>query len=316
MAKIKAGLLSMGARGTIGEAVTFQERVGIQIARKKPIPAYRYTLSQAYQRWLYEDYCYLWGQQSIATKAEYRTAGVRFHLTGFQYWMKYHLKNLPDIELWARFDINTGGIAYDLSRHQNNGVIIGASPATGGINGALSFDGLNDVVRFPDQPYYSFGDGVTDRPFSMEALVNMVDATRFPIINKGVVTEYEWVWWTRPLDILTFQLFSHSDLGKRIGIRSTIALTSYEGQKIHVCATYDGSGLQAGLNQYLNGTLLGVVNDSMGVYIAMVDYTQPIRIGRLWDVGDWADGIIDNLIVYNRELDQPTIKRHAERRHQ
>lgn len=316
MAKIKSGLLSFGARGTIGEAVTFQERKGIQIAREKPVPAYRYTLSQAYQRWLYEDYCYLWGQQSIATKAEYRTAGVRFHLTGFQYWMKHHLKNLPDIELWARFDINTGGVAYDLSRHQNNGVIIGASPATGGINGALSFDGLNDVVRFPDQPYYSFGDGVTDKPFSIEALVNMVDATHFCIASKGHTAEHEWLFHIDGTDKLTCYCVSFGNPAWRIGRKYNTALTPYQGQLIHLVFTYDGNRLETGIKLSLNGIRVDDVTNSIGAYTAMVDYTQPIRIGRLFQQAFYAEGIIDNLIVYNRELDQPTIERHSLRRFQ
>lgn len=149
MSKPKSPLLSLGARGTIGDALTFQKRNRGTFVREKPIPAYRYTLPQAYQRWLYEDYAYLWRQQSAATRQEHATAGSRFHLTGFQYWMKYHLTNLPDIVSWWRLDEKAGAVAYDSSKKGHHGTIIGASPTDGIIDGAYYFDGLNDLIAIP-----------------------------------------------------------------------------------------------------------------------------------------------------------------------
>ena len=76
MSKQKNPLVSLGAKGTVGKTLTFQEHHGVKIARTKPIPAYRYTLPQAYQRWLYEDYAHYWTEQNEATRRLYAAAGV------------------------------------------------------------------------------------------------------------------------------------------------------------------------------------------------------------------------------------------------
>ncbi|GAJ14702.1 unnamed protein product, partial [marine sediment metagenome] len=50
MAKLKKPLLSLGARGTIADTLTFQKRQGIDLVKRKPVPSQPRTLPQMYQR--------------------------------------------------------------------------------------------------------------------------------------------------------------------------------------------------------------------------------------------------------------------------
>lgn len=150
MAKPKTPLFSLEAHGTIGDTLTFQGKGNLKVSRSKPLVPFSLSLPQQYQRWLYEDYVALWHLQTNAVKATYRGYGTRHHLTGFAYWMKYHLLNLPNIAGWWKLDEPGGAKASDSSRTPHDGTITGASPIAGKISGAYHFDGINDVISVGD----------------------------------------------------------------------------------------------------------------------------------------------------------------------
>jgi hypothetical protein len=55
---------------------------------------------------------------------------------------------------WWKFDETSGTVAYDSSGNGNDGNLTnGPTWVTGMINGAISFDGLNDYVNFPVKSY-------------------------------------------------------------------------------------------------------------------------------------------------------------------
>jgi len=100
-----------------------------------------------YQRWLYQHYSNLWGSQSEATKAEYRSAGSRFHLTGFQYWMKDTLTSNPDISAHYRLDSIGGSKLVDSGPDGHTGTNFGGALVDGRISNALQMDGINDYAN-------------------------------------------------------------------------------------------------------------------------------------------------------------------------
>lgn len=181
MAKVKNPLLSLGARGKLGD-ITYLRRRHTDIAEKTPVLPYFLTLPAQYQRWLYQDYAYLWRQQDEATRKAYAAGGLRFHLTGFQYWMKYHLTNLPDLAAWWTLDEKSGATAHDRSRNANHGTILGASPTGGLIDGALRFDGLNDLVQIPSSPSLIQG----TKSFTILAFINVDLSQGGAIYNVGL----------------------------------------------------------------------------------------------------------------------------------
>jgi len=144
--KLKSPALSLGAKGTLGDTITFQRRLGTNFAREKPIPTDPRSLAQIYQRWDYQNGISYWNTLSNAQKQTYKTAASRHHMTGFAYFMRYYLNNLPDILARWRLDGHSGAIAPDSSKNNYNGIVVGASPVTGYIDGAYYFDGLNDRI--------------------------------------------------------------------------------------------------------------------------------------------------------------------------
>jgi len=300
MAKTKTPFLSLGAHGSVGEAITAQKRGQETLLREKPLPTDPYSLPQAYQRWLYEDYAYLWRQQSAATQAEYRSAGVRFHLTGFQYWMKYQLKNLPDIAGMWHLDEKSGAVCRDFSRNANHGVIVGPSPVEGWIDGGYFFDGLNDRVLLTTTPSLDLRTAQT-----FECLFYPWD-TGLPqyLFNKGT-SGGEWI----AVAIGSLRnIYFHARKGG-VGPSTETPAGAFEWKKTyHLLVTFDPPDAFI----YLDGVQIANV---FGAHPTPDPTALPTYIGVRDNLATWAKCALDHVIYYNRVLDQTEITRHSERRY-
>ncbi len=93
MAKPKTPLLSLGARGSIGDTLTFQKRGRLTIARQKPIPTDPQTDLQLAQRQVYRDAVAAWNALTPEEQEAYR--GVCPGLTPYQCYMKTALAAAP-----------------------------------------------------------------------------------------------------------------------------------------------------------------------------------------------------------------------------
>ena len=182
--------------------------------------------------------------------------------------------------------------------------------ASGKRGASLDFDGTDDYVAIPDVDLFSFGDGTTDRSFSLSAWINMDDATEFPIITKATsATVYEWRLFVSGADTLAFTVYDDSANAHRTRSYST-AITSYENTWAHITATYDGSASVNGLKIYLNGIRVDNTSGSTGSYTAMENISSIVAIGRLVGgdtLGD-ADGQIDEAKIFNYALTPAQIK--------
>lgn len=300
MAKPKSPLISLGATGTIGDILTYQKRGQCTIARKKPIPAYRYTLPQAYQRWLYEDYAYLWTQQSEATRRQYAATGSRYHLTGFQSWMKYQLTNLSDIAGYWKLDKAIGATTPDSSRNTNTGTIFGASPATGIIDKALSFDGINDYVDCGN-------DLSLNTPNALSILLSFKHRLGSGhLITKGFSywdAGHSWgLAFQASAETLGFSLRNAANDGYT-RISTIITLDTW----YHLAAIWTGSDI----SMYLNGSLVAGPAPCTSIYTN----TLIVALSRRSDPWFYGNNLIDNVIIYNRALDITEINRHSLRRY-
>lgn len=300
MAKTKTPFLSLGAHGSVGEAITAQKRGGSTLVREKPFPADPYSLPQAYQRWLYEDYAYLWTKQSAATRAEYRTGGSRFHLTGFQYWMKYNLKNLPDIIAMWHLDEKSGAIATDFSRNANHGTILGPSPSDGLIDGAQFFDGLNDIISVP---YNASLDITTD--FTIVCFARTLDNTLLNqrVINRNIFGDDQ--------DGDYIMRFTNDDLFFYVRHAAVWANANFiniiQNDTWHaLVAQKEGVNIRVYVDNVL-GPNAGVTGVSTN--------THPFYMGAMDTLDEPLEGNIDHIILRNRVLDSTEIARHSERRY-
>jgi hypothetical protein len=187
----------------------------------------------------------------------------------------------------------------------DNGVTVTGSPV---INNGMPLNGTSQYATLADEYKYSFGNSATDKPFSVEAWVNMTDATSFVIASKGVNNvDAEWLFYVASSDKVYFQLHDESVADCRLGRAYNTALTSFEGQMIHLVATYDGSSTEAGMNIYLNGVQVDDVSvgASQGSYVAMEKQEHDVWIGRYSTT--YANGVIGSVTIYDKELSGPEV---------
>ena len=213
---------------------------------------------------------------------------------------------LLSVAQWS-FNEGTGTTAYD-SVGSNHGTLVnGPTWTTGIIDGALRFDGSDDIVSVPDSASLDFSDAIT-----MEAWVKFDSAdNRYETIVSKVNTQ------TAPAVMASYGLarnrtgdFSANWMGRvssrittttgYIGVSGTTVLTS--GQWYHVVGTYDGA-LQ---KIYVNGRLEGEVAWSGTI----LPSSEPLWVGRLAYPGvpEPLDGSVDDLALYNRTLTAEEIR--------
>ena len=308
MSKTKTPFFGLGAHGSVGRSITAQGLPKETLVRTKPLPTYRYTLPQAYQRWLYRDYAYLWTQQSEATRRAYAADGVRFHLTGFQYWMKYQLSNLPDLEAWYTLDPPNTVQALDRSPYLNHATIIGATPTDGVIDQGLSFDAFNDYLNC-GTPHF-----ITQHLGSFEAFVYNNSGTRCILCFSNPTTSF----------IYEMRIIFDSLERLALDVYENWAYTHYLrtnpgtlpfGQWHHIAVTSDGATTRI----YING-VEQTVNVPLGVddgfwFGDLNGDADTISLGAIRRSNvtlATLDGYLDNPRVYNRTLNLTEIARHSE----
>ncbi len=114
MSKLKAPFLSLGARGTISDTLTFQKRGQLTIARKKPIPTDPKSPAQLAQRQRYKDAVTAWHALTPEEKEAWR--GVCPGLTAYQCFMRSELKYAP-----PPVPIDIGALAIDRASSRTSG---------------------------------------------------------------------------------------------------------------------------------------------------------------------------------------------------
>jgi len=300
MAKTKTPLLGLGARGTIGDALTFQRRNKATMVRQKPIPTDVYSLPQAYQRWLYRDYAYLWPLLTPAQRQVWQTKASRYHITGYNLYLRDRLKNWPDIGAYWKMDDNLGTTTIDSSPNANTATIIGASPATGVIDRCFYFDGINDLLTAPHSASLSLATALT-----IEVWVKLASYIPWQgVVEKrvGAITNYVILFFAAGKK--PYFDCSVGGVAKNTGPAATpeLALNIW----YHLCATFDGTTIRF----YIDGQLVGIETPTGG---NLDTNAGPVRIGAYGAIE--FDGNIDNLIIYNRCLDDTERLRHIERRY-
>lgn len=300
MAKGKNPLLSFGARGSLGDAVSFTRKRGQNIVEKKPIPAYRQTLPQLYQRWDYQDYAALWHTLTATQKRAWASLGSRHHMTGFAYYMGDRLTNLPDLVGRWHLDYQGGVVTPDSSKNNNPGTIVGALPGAGAIEGGLLFDGVDDYVKILHAPVLTSLTAISIECFfyltggfgTARALVVKTDGT-------WAGTDYTLYLYTN--NGLYLDTGGHDFVGP-----STAITTLYK--LYHVIATYDRS-TELGVI-YIQGEL--DVTKSSARDFKVTDHD--LYIGRAATILSFK-GLEDEVRIYNRALLASEAKRHSERRY-
>ncbi len=197
------------------------------------------------------------------------------------------------------FDANSGTTLADVTGRGHDGAIFGATwSATGGKSGgALSFDGANDWVTIADAADLDLTTGMT-----LEAWVRpaAVDGWRTVLLKESV----------GPPAGLAYGLYANGADTNRPGAfantgggdqsaRGTARLAA--NAWAHLAATYDGVTLRL----YVNGAEVG----SKPVTQALRQTGNPLRIGGNAVWGEYFQGLIDDVRVYDRALSAAEVTR-------
>ncbi|HEX6273899.1 MAG TPA: LamG-like jellyroll fold domain-containing protein, partial [Polyangiaceae bacterium] len=188
------------------------------------------------------------------------------------------------------FEEGTGSTAADVSGTGNTGTLSGATWSTAGRRGkALSFDGTDDRVVIPDSSSLDLTSGMTVMAWAKPAstasdwqtlVIKELDSEElayalYAADGSGAVNAH-----------VRADNFSEGVFGDHHPLRTD--------RWTHVAATYDGSAFSL----YVNGRL----NNSVDVSGAIATSSDPLSVGgnSIW--GEWFNGLIDEVRVYDRGL--------------
>ncbi len=187
------------------------------------------------------------------------------------------------------FDEGSGSSAGDSSGNSNAGTLSGANWTSSGKFGkALEFDGTNDKVSVPDANSLDLTNGMTLSAW----------------IKPDTLTDYRTVLLKERPSNLSYALSASSDSANKPVVE--IAGNQHVGPSVlstgtwtHLAGTYDGAHLRL----YVNGVQVS----SMAATSTIPVGANPLSIGGTsW--GEYFDGLIDEVRVYNRALSQTEIQ--------
>ena len=194
---------------------------------------------------------------------------------------------LPGLVAAWGFDTGSGTTAADQSGNGNTGTLSSATWSTTGKYGsALSFNGGNAYVNVPDSNSLDLTTGMT-----IEGWVRPASGGGWQTL---LVKE-------RPGE-LVYGLYANTDANRpqsQVTIGNIARLlngttTVPAGLWTHLAATFDGTTERL----YANGTQVA----QLAVSGSITTSTSPLKIGgnAIW--GEWFNGLIDEVRIYNRAL--------------
>jgi hypothetical protein len=191
--------------------------------------------------------------------------------------------------------------ANDSSGYGNDGTVYGAVWVDDSNRGwCLSLDGGNDYVQIPADASLNVGN------ITMAAWIkasNATPSTAKHVLNREMTKPGTYVLW---LTSSTYkwgaQIRLDGDENNPIRIYSNdVATTDWT----HIAATYDGSVFK----MYINGILQTDTNTAAGSIDK--DYSNSLTIGSSPDPQLYFQGLIDEVYIYDKALDQQQIQQLA-----
>jgi hypothetical protein len=207
------------------------------------------------------------------------------------------------IARWT-FDEGAGTTALDSSGNGHSGTIVGAVYVPGRWNGALSFNGSNNLVFVAD----ALGGGTTGAGLDMGTRDWTVSAWVNTTASGMVVTKMGWVGGSNP-DGWGMSVSANGTLGAVVHKSNVGTVNIFagdgkvvnDGQWHHVAVVFNRA---LNMSRYVDGLLSGTVYSLASVSGQSTDNTNQLRIGARNQVGDevYFKGLIDDVRVYARAL--------------
>ena len=185
------------------------------------------------------------------------------------------------------------GTAFDYSLNGNVSALKGTAYYS---YPGVVFDGDSDYIETDDAAILS----PAGTAMTFCAWVNMVDATLFTVLGKGVAgTTGEYRFQVGGGDKVFLKIYDESEVACYIGRKYDSVITSYEGQWMHLCSTYDGGTASSGIKIYMNGAQVDDVDDESNAvnFVAVEDLGGTVRSGE-YDTA-FSDGSVDDIRIYD-----------------
>jgi len=199
-----------------------------------------------------------------------------------------------------KFDEGSGTTAYD-SAGNNDGTVYGAQWTTGQINGALSFDGVDDYVEVHDSPDF------TTNKITVLAWVKGPAQSIGRVLSHYEYGTYERAWTMYSKDGTDKFNVAITDTGEyyfghRKQYKTSVA--AFDNSWHFLAFTFDGAG--SNLKLYVDGTedtdVVKVYDDPI---TKIHDSTASVTVGCDFYYGEtdhFFNGIIDEVRIYDEAL--------------
>jgi hypothetical protein len=226
-----------------------------------------------------------WYHEDVSENHEYRLLGYWECIDTFGKDLAGHWK----------LDEDSGTTASDSSSHGNDGTLTNMDPATdwvpGQIDGALEFNGGTEYVLVPHDPSLSVTNQLTVAAWICKGTTVGYDLA----LSKGTSGDNQNYWFGTLDDKITFGFY---DGGSR---KFEFDADLQTGTWYHIAATYNLAN--ESVRAYLNGAEV----KNWSTNRSLVTNTEDLYIGRT-QYGEYWDGKLDDVRIYNRTLDQAEIQ--------
>jgi glucose/arabinose dehydrogenase/chitodextrinase len=198
------------------------------------------------------------------------------------------------------FNAGGGGSAVDSSGNGNTATLLnGVGWGTGKYGSGLSFDGANDYLTVPNSPSLN----ITGSAITLSAWVNPTTTST----GDHILVGKHWnTTMTSPYYQYGIELQSNSTrpvffVGTAAGLLGvSMSTTLTKGVWSHLAIVWNGSTAQF----YVNGGLVS----SGSLSATITARTNPLHIGADADPGQFYQGLLDDVRIYNTTLTQSQIQ--------
>ncbi|MHC4084411.1 MAG: LamG-like jellyroll fold domain-containing protein [Planctomycetota bacterium] len=218
-------------------------------------------------------------------------------------WAPYGFAwTIDDVVSYWSFDEGSGATAYDSAGSNDGTLVNGPTWTTGQLDGALSFDDVDDYVEVPDDPslrftqYDSFSVSFWAKPSTGGYVFSKLNAS-----PQSGIFGYALRWLS---DTNKFQFMT-----QKSGINNVFVDTS--NNSVHPGIWYYGTAVYDNKNMkvYLNGELKGTNFFGLNTGSTSPDNNFAIGVRLLPSILEqYFGGIIDDVIIFNKALSAEEIQ--------
>jgi hypothetical protein len=174
----------------------------------------------------------------------------------------------------------------------------------------VTLDGVDDYITVADANALSFGNGVTDTPFTFEMWLRPTSMGRHQLIGKwGESSDQEY-----KLQVASGGLrldLRDQSANATVSVFTTSTYNAIVGSWHHLAVTYDGRGgatAADGVTMYLDGLPLAVYRVNDPAYVAMENLADVVQIGREGPAWFQYGGAMDEIRLWNVARSQAQIQ--------